>query len=70
MGLRKSPLYSLYYSSQESGKVLLENVLKLVKSVWGVSTIIEHIRLIIPIPDDTLLRHPSKWTMGDSTVDV
>ena len=85
MRLRKSPLYSLYYSSQESGKVLLElfhagqdnflylfvtskneNVLKLVNSVWGVSRIIEHIRLIIPIPDDTLLRHPSKWTQWET----
>ena len=49
---------------RETGQFLLiflrsknENVLKFLDSVWGVSRIIEDIRLIIPIPDDTLLRH-------------
>ena len=37
-----------------------------VDSVWGVSRIIEHIRLIIPIPADTFLRHLSKWTQWET----
>ena len=82
MGFKKSPLY---YSCQESGKVLHElfharqdsfllffvtskneNVLKLVNSIWGVSGIIDNTRLIIPTPNDTLLRHPSKGTQWET----
>ena len=44
--------------------------LKLVDSIWGVSGIIDHTRLIIPIPDDTLLRHPSKGTQWENPLSI